>query len=168
MGDLRYRIWDPEDHYYTYRQIWEKTLDQGLPTRERTWDAVYHMLKDIDPNSGELVLELRYPHGLGYKREKMNTDTCATLIRANSRSPVPGQGVAAIATHFVREILDDIELRFRFWIDYGPVDGRLVKLVPDGVSVLEEVPMDLFAHNPKELGHLAVILPQICVENEDS
>ena len=63
-------------------------------------------------------------------------------------------------THFVREIPGGIELRSRFWIGYGLVDGRLVKLVPDGVSVPEEVPMGLFAHNLKEFGHLAAILPQ--------
>lgn len=33
-------------------------------------------------------------------------------------------------THFVREIPGGIELRSRFWIGYGLVDGRLVKLVP--------------------------------------
>lgn len=64
-------------------------------------------------------------------------------------------------THFVREIPGGIELRSRFWIGYGLVDGRLVKLVPDGVSVPEEVPMGLFTHNLKEFGHLAAILPRL-------
>ena len=35
------------------------------------------------------------------------------------------------------------------------VDGQLVKLVPDGVSVPLEVVQGLFAHNLKEFGHLA-------------
>ena len=37
LEDLRYRIWDPEDHYYARQQMREKTLDQSLPMRERTW-----------------------------------------------------------------------------------------------------------------------------------
>ena len=28
LEDLRYRIWDPEDHYYARQQMREKTLDQ--------------------------------------------------------------------------------------------------------------------------------------------
>ena len=161
LEDLRYRIWDPEDHYYARQQMREKTLDQSLPMRERTWGTVHHVLEDIGPGPDELVLEFRYPHELGYEEEKVGTDACAALICANGHGPVPGQGVAAIMTHFVREIPGGIELRSRFWIGYGLVDGRLVKLVPDGVSVPEEVPMGLFAHNLKEFGHLAAILPQV-------
>ena len=36
LEDLRYRIWDPEDHYYARQQMREKTLDQSLPMRERS------------------------------------------------------------------------------------------------------------------------------------
>jgi len=73
-------------------------------------------------------LEFRYPHELGYEEEKVGTDACAALICANGHGPVPGQGVAAIMTHFVREIPGGIELRSRFWIGYGLVDGRLGQL----------------------------------------
>ena len=139
-------------------------------TLKATGDAAdnHHVLEDIGPGPDELVLEFRYPHELGYEEEKVGTDACAALICANGHGPVPGQGVAAIMTHFVREIPGGIELRSRFWIGYGLVDGRLVKLVPDGVSVPEEVPMGLFAHNLKEFGHLAAILPQVYAENKDN
>ena len=40
--------------------------------------------------------------------------------------------------------------------------------MPDGVSVPEEVPMSLFAHNLNEFGHLAAILPQVYAENKDN
>ena len=111
LEDLRYRIWDPEDHYYARQQMREKTLDQSLPMRERTWGTVHHVLEDIGPGPDELVLEFRYPHELGYEEEKVGTDACAALICANGHGPVPGQGVAAIMTHFVREIPGGIELR---------------------------------------------------------
>lgn len=99
LEDLRYRIWDPEDHYYARQQMREKTLDQSLPMRERTWGTVHHVLEDIGPGPDELVLEFRYPHELGYEEEKVGTDACAALICANGHGPVPGQGVAAIMTH---------------------------------------------------------------------
>ena len=168
LEDLRYRIWDPEDHYYARQQNRAKTLDQSLPMRERTWGTCHHVKEDIGGGPDELILEFRYPHELGYEEEKVGTDACAALICANGHGPVPGQGVAAIMTHFVREIPGGIELRSRFWIGYGLVDGQLVKLVPDDVSVPPEVPMGLFAHNLKEFGHLATILPQVYAENKDN
>ena len=45
-----------------------------------------------------------------------------------------------------------MELRSRFWIGYGLVNGQVVKLLPDGVQVPKEAPMGLFAHNLKEFG----------------
>lgn len=42
-----------------------------------------------------------------------------------------------------------------------------MKLVPDGVRVPDVVPMGLFAHNLKEFGHLAAILPQLYAEFKD-
>ena len=168
LEDLRYRIWDPEDHYYARQQNRARALDQSLPMRERTWGTVHHVKEDIGGGADELILEFRYPRELGYEEEKVGTEACAALICANGHGPVPGQGVAAIMTHFVREIPGGIELRSRFWIGYGLVEGKLVKLVPDGVSVPPEVPMGLFAHNLKEFGHLAAILPQVYAENKDN
>lgn len=168
LEDLRYRIWDPEDHYYARQQMREKTLDQSLPMRERTWGTVHHVLEDIGPGPDELVLEFRYPHELGYEEEKVGTDACAALICANGHGPVPGQGVAAIMTHFVREIPGGIELRSRFWIGYGLVDGQAGqagarrRVRPGGGT------HGLFAHNLKEFGHLAAILPQVYAENKDN
>ena len=98
----------------------------------------------------------------------MGTAACAAMMCANGHGPVPGQGVAAIMTHFVRELPGGIELRSRFWIGFGLEDGRLVRLVPDGASVPPEVVRGLFAHNLKEFGHLAAILPRVYAENRDN
>lgn len=168
LEDTRYRIWDPEDHFYARQQNREKTLDASLPMRERTWGTNHVVLEDIGGGADDLVLEFRYPHELGYPEEKVGTDVCATMMCANGHGPVPGQGVAAIMTHFIRKVDCGIELRSRFWIGYGLVDGKLVKLVPDGVSVPLEVPMGLFAHNLKEFGHLSAVLPMIYAENKDN
>ena len=89
------------------------------------------------------------------------------MMCANGHGPVPGQGVAAVMTHMVREIEGGIELRSRFWIGWGLVNGQVVKLVPDGVRVPVEVPMGLFAHNLKDFGHLAPILPDLYKEEKD-
>ena len=114
------------------------------------------------------MLNFQYPHVLGYDEDKVGTPACAAMQCANGHGPVPGQGVAAIMTHMVREIEEGVELRSRFWIGYGLVNGQVVKLLPDGVQVPKEAPMGLFAHNLKEFGHLAAILPSLYAEEKDN
>lgn len=168
LEDLRYRIWDPEDHFYARQQNPDKARDPAIPLHEKTWGTSHLVLEDIGAGPDPLILEFRYPHELGFLEEKVGTPACAALVCANGHGPTPGEGVAAIMTHFVRQIDGGIELRSRFWIGYGLVDGRLSKLLPDGVSVPVEVPLGLFAHNLKEFGHLATILPMIYAENRDN
>ena len=115
----------------------------------------------------DLILNFRYPQEMGYEEEKVGTPACATKMCANGHGTVPGQGVAAIMTHFVREIEVGIELRSRFWIGYGLVNGKIVKLIPDDIRIPLEVPRGLFAHNLKEFGHLAAILPSLYAEEKD-
>jgi len=167
LEDLRYRIWDPEDHFYARQQMPEKVQNPDVPMREKTWGTVHLVLEDIGGGADELVLNFRYPHELGYEEEKVGTKACSTMICSNGHGPIPGKGVAAIMTHFVREVDDGIELRSRFWIGYGLVDGELVKLVPDDVCVPLEVPRGLFAHGVKEFGHLATILPSLYAQEKD-
>ena len=167
LEDMRYRIWDPEDHFYARQQMREKVLDPKVPMREKTWGTVHIVREDIGAGPDDLILEFRYPHELGYDESKVGTKDCAAMMCANGHGPVPGQGVAAVMTHMVREIEGGIELRSRFWIGWGLVNGQVVKLVPDGVRVPVEVPMGLFAHNLKEFGHLATILPDLYKEEKD-
>ena len=157
LEDMRYRIWDPEDHFYARQQMREKVLDPKVPMREKTWGTVHIVREDIGAGPDDLILEFRYPHELGYDESKVGTKDCAAMMCANGHGPVPGQGVAAVGS----------ELRSRFWIGWGLVNGQVVKLVPDGVRVPVEVPMGLFAHNLKEFGHLATILPDLYKEEKD-
>ena len=155
-------------HYYARQQNRARALDRSLPMRERTWGTSHHVKEDVGGGPDELILEFRYPRELGYQEEKVGTAACAAMMCANGHGPVPGQGVAAIMTHFVRELPGGIELRSRFWIGFVLEEGRLVRLVPDGASVPPEVVRGLFAHNLKEFGHLAAILPRVYAENRDN
>ena len=129
LEDLRYRIWDPEDHYYARQQMREKTLDQSLPMRERTWGTVHHVLEDIGPGPDELVLEFRYPHELGYEEEKVGTDACAALICANGHGPadVPDRYSLTDVAAFTRWYLSDYPVQVRV-----REDGLLVAGGPKG------------------------------------
>ena len=46
-------------------------------------------------------------------------------------------------------------------------NGNIVKGLPDGVRLPEEVTKGLFAHNIKEFSNLAAILPDVYRENKD-
>ena len=35
LEDMRYRIWDPEDHFYARQQMPEKVLDPKVPMKEK-------------------------------------------------------------------------------------------------------------------------------------
>lgn len=168
LNDLRYRIWDPEDHFFARTRNPEKVLDSSVPLREKTWGTVHHVLEDVGPGPEELLLNFRYPHELGYEEEKVGTELCATMMCANGHGVNPGEGVAAIMTHMIREIEGGVELRSRFWIGYGYADGKIVKLIPDGVQVPEIAARSLFAHNLKEFSHLATVLPLVYAQEKNN
>jgi len=167
LEDLRYRIWDPEDHFYARNQNREKALDSSLPMRERTWGCTHEVLEDVGGGPGVILIDFKYPREMGFDESKIGTEYCGTMMCGNGRGKNPGEGPAAVMMHMVREVEDGIELRSRFWIGYHIVDGKEVKLVPDGVSVPLEVVKGLFAHNLKEFTHLAAILPKVYAEEKD-
>lgn len=164
LEDLRYRIWDPEDHYFARQQSPEKVLDPVVPMREKTWGTTHLILEDVGFGPGDLTLNFLYPRDLGYDEDAIGTAACATLFAAAGHSPV---SVDTIMTHFVRETEEGIELRSRFWIGYKLENGQVVKVIPDGVSIPLEVPKCLLDHNLKEFSHLAKILPLVYEENKN-
>ena len=167
LEDLRYRIWDPEDHFYARQQNREKVLDSSVPMRERTWGTVHEVLEDIGGGTEKLILDFQYPRALGYDEEKVGTSACASMMCAFVYSPQPG-GMVAIMTHMVREIKGGVELRSRFWIGWGLADGEVRKLLPEGVQAPLDAVKGLFAHNLKEYGQLATILPKVYAEEKDN
>lgn len=72
-----------------------------------------------------------------------------------------------IMCHFVRPVEGGCELRTRFWMGYGVINGKPVKLIPDGVEFPLEPVKALLMHNIKEFTHLASILPEVYGEFKD-
>ncbi len=164
LEDLRYRIWDPEDHFYARQQNLEKVLDPKVPMREKTWGTTHLIMEDVGLGASDLTLKFFYPSELGFDESKVGTKDCAALICAMGHSPV---AVNAIMTHFVRETEEGTELRSRFWIGYRLENGNVIKVIPDGVEVPVVVARSLLNHCMKEFTHLAAILPQVYKENKD-
>jgi hypothetical protein len=169
LDDLRYRIWDPDDHVYARTLNPERNLDQTLPMRERTWGVRHHVLEDIGAGEDELIIEFERPSVLGYDESRVGTKHCSAMMAANGHSPNPGPGaMAAVMTHFVRELDRSIELRTRFWIGNQIVNGKAVSVLPPGVRIPAEAAFGLFAHNLKEFTNLSTLLPLLYTEEKDN
>lgn len=170
LEDTRYKIWDPDDHMYARAQERERVLDKSLPLRERTWGVTHEVMEDVGAGMGRLLINFKSPSELGYAEEKVGTELCAAMMAANGNTPEgePGPPLAAVMTHFVREIEGGIELRSRFWMGWQIIGGKPVKVIPEGMALPIQVPMGLFAHNLKEFTNLAAILPLVYAEEKDN
>lgn len=159
--DLRYKIWDRDDHYYARALRPEYILDPNVPMAQKTWGVDHDILEDIGFGPDPLILSFLKPSELGYSMDKIGGPGCSAMVCAVGRSTTP-----AVMTHKVVEAEGGAWLRSHFWMGYGLRDGVVQKLVPDGESVPDIVPRTLFGHCIKEFSQLAAILPPLYAETE--
>lgn len=158
--DLRYKLWDHDDHYYARALRPEYVLDPRVPLAEKTWGVTHDISEDIGLGVDPLKLSFRKPSDLGYDLSLLGTPGCAAMVCAVGTSGSP-----AVMTHKVMEAPSGVWFKSHFWMGYGlGEDGALKKLVPDGQSIPEAVPRALFGHNIKEFSNLAAILPPLYQE----
>ncbi|OUP51845.1 phloretin hydrolase [Butyricicoccus pullicaecorum] len=161
-SDLRYKIWDPEDHYFARADNAAYVCDPNVPMHQKTWGVNHYILEDVGGGPDALKLCFKNPKDFGYAPELVGTDVCQSMVCA------VGEGnCAAAMTHKWYPYKDGVLFCSRFWIGYGMVDGKIQKIVPEGVRIPDFVPMGLFAHNIKEFTNLAAILPAVYAENRD-
>lgn len=162
-SDLRYKIWDRDDHWYARADNPDYVKDPSVPLSQKTWGVNHEILEDIGLGADPLLLCFRRPADLGYDESLIGTDDCLAMVCAYGKGSAP-----AVMTHLVRKAEGGILFCSRFWMGYGPNEkGEIVKLVPDGVSIPEVVPRALYGHNIKEFSNLAAILPSVYAEEKD-
>ena len=61
LNDLRYTIWDPEDHYYARSMQKNKALDPDLSLKEKYWDTTHDVLEDTGMGPEGLYINLTNP-----------------------------------------------------------------------------------------------------------
>ena len=160
-SDLRYKIWDPEDHYFARADRADYVCDPSVPMNQKTWGVNHYILEDVGPGPEFLKLCFKSPGDFGYETSLIGGDKCQSLVCAI------GEGSCAAAmTHKWYPWKKGVMFCSRFWIGFGVVDGKIIKTLPEGVRIPGFVPQSLFAHNIKEFSNLAAILPQVYQENK--
>ena len=161
-SDLRYKIWDPEDHYFARADRADYVCDPQVPVNQKTWGVNHYIIEDVGAGPDFLKLCFKSPADFGYDPKTIGSDLCQSLVCAI------GEGnCAAAMTHKWYPYQDGIMFCSRFWIGYALKDGQYLKAVPEGVQIPTFVPQGLFAHNIKEFSNLAAILPKLWNELED-
>ncbi len=157
LEDIRYKVWDREDHYFARTRNRDKALDKSLSMKERYWDTIH----DVDENCGlgkeHIQINFRNPADIGFDPEKLKDFKGTIVCAGNEYAPV-------IMCHFLRPVEGGCELRTRFWFGYSIIGGKPVKVLPDGVQFPLIPVQALLAHNIKEFANLAAILPSIYEE----
>lgn len=160
-SDLRYKIWDPEDHYFARADRVDYVCDPTVPMGQKTWGVSHYILEDVGPGPEFVKLHFLRPATFGYDESLIGTDTCSSLVCA------VGEGSCAAAmTHKWYPFKEGVLFCSRFWIGMAMKDGVITSILPEGVQVPMIVPQGLFAHNIKEFTNLAAILPAVYAENK--
>lgn len=162
-SDLRYKIWDKDDHYYARADKPEYVKDPKVPCNQKTWGVNHNILEDIGMGPDPLLLRFKKPSDLGYDMSKIGKKGCQTMVCAVGEGKAP-----SFMTHKCRKVDGGIMFESRFWLGYGLKEEKVVKLVPEGEAVPDIIPKMLFGHNIKEFTNLAVLLPKLYAEERDN
>lgn len=162
-SDLRYKIWDAEDHYFARADKADYVCDEKIPVNQKTWGVNHYILEDVGNGPDFLKLCFKRPKNFGYDEKIIGTEKCNSLVCA-----IGAGNCAAAMTHKWYSYKDGVMFCSRFWIGFADVEGEIKKTLPEGVKIPVEVPKGLFAHNIKEFSNLAAILPEVYAENKNN
>ena len=162
-SDLRYKIWDAEDHYFARADNAEYVCDPKVPVNQKTWGVSHYIIEDIGNGPGFLKIGFKRPADYGLDEKIIGSEKCESLVCG-----IGDGDCAAAMIHKWYSYKDGVKLCSRFWIGFADVDGEIKKTLPEGVKIPVEVPKGLFAHNIKEFTNLAAILPEVYAENKDN
>lgn len=162
-SDLRYKIWDSEDHYFARADNAEYVCNPEVPLNQKTWGVNHYILEDIGNGPGFLKIQFKSPKDFELDEKIIGTEKCKSFVAG-----IGDGDCAAAMIHKWYDYKDGIILSSRFWVGYKWIDGKIIFALPEGAKVPVEVARGLFAHNIKEFSNLAAILPEVYEENKDN
>ncbi len=168
LEDLRYMIWDPDDHYgvHVKPEDLEHRLNYNLSLTERNWGTTDIVTEDVGGGAIELSISFLSPYDYGYDMDLFRAENVLVAVNANVSAAIFGGKPIVTFSHVAREIPGGIELRSRFWIGWSIVDRKPVRASQEvPTNVFEGLARGLAYHCPKEYYNLAAILPSVFAEN---
>lgn len=160
VAPMRYKIWNPDEHYYCQTLNLNKALDSSLSMKERYWDTTHDIDEDVGKGKQKVTINFRNPADIGFDPEKLKNFNGTIVCSGNERSPV-------IMCHFMRPTKNGSELRTRFWMGYNVINGQPSRMFPKDAQFPLEPVKSLLLHNIKEFTNLAAILPEVYAEFHD-
>ena len=160
-SDLRYKIWDAEDHYFARADNVDYVCNEKIPVNQKTWGVTHYILEDVGFGASLIELHFKRPSDFGFDEKIIGSEKCQSLVCG------VGKGACAAAMcHKWYQHKKGVMFCSRFWIGYTEVDGKIIKILPEGAKVPLEVVRGLYAHNIKEFTNLAAILSEVYAENK--
>ena len=157
LDPMRYKIWNRDQHYYCMTMNPEIANNKSLSYRERLWNTTHDIWEDCNMGKQHIHISFRNPVDIGFDPEKF-ASFGGTIVCS-------GNEMGGMMVHFLRPTERGSELRTRFWMGYGIIDGKPKKLIPDGAPPFPLFPVKaLLLHNIKEFNNLAAILPEVYAE----
>lgn len=161
LEPMRYKIWDPEDHYYCLTRNPAEMFDENVPLKQRCWNTSHDIEEDVGIGKSKIHITFRNPVDIGFDPKKFKDFDGSIICSGNEKNPV-------IMCHFIRPIDGGIELRTRFWMGYCIKNGKPKKtVIPPPRLLPTKAAIALLEHNIKEFTHLAAILPEVYAEFHD-
>lgn len=173
LDRLRYAIWNPEEHYDVYleQECLAHATDMSIRPGDRLPGSIHHIWEDIGLGQIDFMrLNFMDPDDFGYDGSLVHTDVCGAIVCGNGITcgNIDEPDAPVMMTHFIRPIEGGSELRTRFWMGWRCIDGKAVKMIPDGVSIPAIAPKMLLIHSVKEMTRLAEMLPRLYPEEKDN
>ncbi len=168
LEDIRYMLWFNKGHFGIRISDADraKILDPDVPMVKKYQGMQHHVVEDVGGGVEDIEINFLTPEEMGFDMERFKAPAVATIVGANgfSQARAGGPKAPAIMLHFAREIPGGIEFRTRFWMGWHMINGKPVKLLPDGIRIPIQAPMGLAFHNVEEYSNLAAFLPEIYKE----
>ena len=162
-ADLRYKIWDPEDHYFATAFPASKVIDPGVPVSQKTWGVDHYIMEDV--GFGPQFVQIRFlrPGDVGCDENLIGSEYCSGMVAGI------GQNTNTTMIHKWYPFKEGIIYKSRFWIGCGfRPDGTLGRCLPDGSSIPVEFCKAMLTHSIKEYINLSSFLPELYNEEKDN
>lgn len=164
MGsDMRFKTWDPEEHFFTRSDNVARLRDSSIPMNERLWGTVNTVLESIGgPKPMVARLHFMSPAKFGFDQQLIGSAKCQSIVC--------GGGGPAMVSHKYYETDGGLMIGSYFWVGWSCDDDWNIGRAP-----LDKMPVPpvaiaklLYGHSIREMGQLAVILPDIYAEEKDN